>query len=259
MLIFLTNEKEFKRSTISNFKKIEVDVKGWYCPINGKIFMIGMDGIIRSGVCGENKHTTEYKPWWGLKELVLNNSNNNICTLKRGCCFCGSDIQIHKAINKNTYDWFLNNSPLTDNNLSFATKDDKIIAVGVSKQIIPTEVHFHIGKLCNFDCRYCPPAVHDNFSPHSSLSKFKLGLDLLNPHMQKYRELYITGGEPTLNPQLSEMVQYGKELNFTKIGVNTNGTASLTKLTNLLQLGVYLNISFHLSRKKHAYLEGTLK
>ena len=251
MLIALTNKKEFKRTTITNFKMLEVNVKGWYCPINGKLFMMDMDGYLGSGVCGENVHTRTDYPWWNCKELVLNNENNNICTLKRSSCFCGSDIQIHKAINEETYDWFLNNFPKSHNSLPYITKDDKIISVGYHIEKIPlvsnypSELHFHIGKLCNFDCRYCPSNVHNNSDPHESLDKFKTGLDLVTPHMKKLKSVFITGGEPTLNPELPKMIEYCKKLNYNVIEVNTNGTASFTKLTNLLSLGIKLNISFH--------------
>ncbi len=244
MLIALTNKKEFKRTTITNFKMLEVNVKGWYCPINNYIFMIDMDGCLRSGVCGENLHTRTNYPWWDRKELVLNNENNNICTLKRGNCFCGADIKIHKAIDKDTYDWFLNNFPKSHNSLPYITKDDKIISVGTPSPE-RQEVHFLIGKLCNFDCRYCPSSLHNNSDPHESLDKFKAGLDLITPHMKKLKNIFITGGEPTLNPELPKMIEYCKELNYNAIEVNTNGTASLTKLTELASLKVHLMITFH--------------
>ena len=106
-------------------------------------------------------------------------------------------------------------------------------------------VDWYIGKRCNFDCSYCPPWVHDNFSPHTSLEQFKQALNLIDPYvLQKRRNLIITGGEPTLNPLLSEMIHYGHELNYW-VEVNTNGTASLTKLTELASLKVHLMITFH--------------
>ena len=254
MLRVLTSKKEYKLITISDFKRLEIDFTGWYCPINNYIFMIDMDGRIQSGVCTENIHCTKANPWWNLKELVLNTSNNNMCTFKRGNCFCASDIRIHKAIDKDIYDWFKNNWPDENADLSFATTDDKIISVGTPETECQ-EVHFHIGKRCNFDCSYCPPWVHNNFSPNTPLEKFKQILDLIEPHVhykdRARRKLFITGGEPTLNPLLSEMIHYGNKLNYL-IKVNTNGTASLTKLTELASLNVHLMITFHsgLSNKK---------
>lgn len=251
MLRVLTSKKEYKLITISDFKRLEIDFTGWYCPINNYIFMIDMDGKIQSGVCTENIHCTKANPWWNLKELVLNTSNNNMCTFKRGNCFCASDIKIHKAIDKDTYDWFKNNWPDENADLSFATTDDKIISVGTPSPE-RQEVHFLIGKLCNFDCRYCPSSLHNNSDPHESLDKFKAGLDLITPHMKKLKNIFITGGEPTLNPELPKMIEYCKELNYNAIEVNTNGTASLTKLTELASLNVHLMITFHsgLSNKK---------
>ena len=245
LLLVLTDKKEFKLITLANFKKLEINFTGWYCPINNYTFMIEMDGSIRSGVCGENVHTTVLNPWWDLEELTL--TLNNICSLKRGSCFCGADIKAPKAIDEETHKWFRNNKPKLEykkENLQIATTDDNVIAVTDSWQE-DCEVHFHIGKLCNFDCSYCASTVHNNFSPHTSLETFKLALNLINPHVSSTkRKLYLTGGEPTLNPQLAKMIQIGKELNY-RVRINTNGTASLTRLTNLLQLGAYLNITFH--------------
>ena len=242
-LRILTSKKEFKQINITTFKRFEINFTGWYCPINDHIFNIDMDGQIKSGICGENTHTTTSNPWWKQTELTLI-SNNNTCVFKRGNCFCTSDVKVHKAIDKNTYDWFQNNWPALDNNLSFATKDDKIIAVGTTDNTIYQEVHFHIGRRCNFDCSYCPPTVHDNVSPHTSIEKFKQVLNLIEPYILKNRKLFITGGEPTLNPLLVKMIQYGKELNY-MVRINTNGTASLTKLIKLAQLDAYLLVTFH--------------
>tara|TARA_Y100000310_G_scaffold342348_1_gene445263 strand:- start:6356 stop:7297 length:942 start_codon:yes stop_codon:yes gene_type:complete len=242
-LKILTSKKEFKQTDITTFKKFEVNFTNWYCPINDNIFNIDMQGEIKSGICGENIHTTKVNPWWEQSELTLI-SNNNICAFKRGNCFCTSDIKVHKAIDKNTYDWFQNKWPEASDDLLFATKDDEIIAVGTTDVSIDHEVHFHIGRRCNFDCSYCSSAVHDNFSPHTSIEEFKQALNLVEPYVLKNRNLILTGGEPTLNPLLPEMIQYGKKLNY-GVNINTNGTASLTKLIKLAQLDAYLLVTFH--------------
>ena len=71
-------------------------------------------------------------------------------------------------------------------------------------------VEWNMGKRCNLDCGYCPAEIHDNFSPHLTLDEFKHCLKLLHPHLptEPHRRLYITGGEPTINPMLPEFVKH---------------------------------------------------
>ena len=249
--------KEFKRIDMSNLKLLEINFKGWYCPISQYVFMINWDGSINSGICANVMHTTPEgpglgpkDPWWNKTSLEI--SDLNTCNRVKGDCFCDADIYMPKAIDKKVFDWFTNNKPSPDNfnTLPLVEEDDHIIAMS-NKNNISAETHFHIGKRCNFNCSYCSPIwVHDNYSPDMSMQYFKHALNLIEPHMPNNKRLILTGGEPTLNPKLFDMIKYAKEdLNY-DIFVSTNGTASITKMTDLLEYGANLQISFHMEFTK---------
>ena len=241
-LLVLTQHNEFKRIDMVELKMLEINFKGWHCPIDTYVYMINPDGSVMSGVCGNVYHTEWDNPWWTLTELKKN--TNNTCILRRGNCFCDSDINMPKAINKETYNWFLDNrEDVLDVILPIVDKDDKIIALSSDMSILWPQVHFFIGKRCNFDCSYCPPEIHDKGSPHLTLGEFEHALSLI--HLQhKKKKLIITGGEPTLNPDILKMVKHAKSLNYRAI-ISTNGTAPKKRYNELLEEGAMLHISFH--------------
>ena len=250
--------KKFKKIDMTNLKMREINFKGWYCPIDKFIFMINWDGSICSGICANVMHTTSQEPWWGLSKLnieinIHKPGGGDYCKRKKGDCFCDADIYMPKAIDKKVFDWFTNNKPSRDNfnTLPLVEEDDHIIAIASKADRFESETHFHIGKRCNFNCSYCSPIwVHDNYSPDMSMQHFKHALDLVEPYMYKSKKLFITGGEPTLNPKLFNMVKYAKDdLNY-EVYVSTNGTTSLTKMTNLLKYGINLQISMHVEFTK---------
>jgi cyclic pyranopterin phosphate synthase len=253
--------KTYKRISMTNLKLLEINFRGWFCPIETQIICINPDGSIMSGVCGNFTHTGRSAPWWGLEKLKEGTGENFKfeCVFKQNSCSCDSDLYVSKALNKHTYEWFLNNKPyqIESNghvplehysSLPEVTEEDKIIAI-TSKGADLQEVHFHIGKRCNFNCSYCPPNdVHDNHSADIPIDIFKRILGLIEPLIIKNspNRLFITGGEPTLNPELLDMVKYINEhLNYKEIIINTNGTATLDRMKTLLQYNVLLYISLH--------------
>lgn len=84
----------------------------------------------------------------------------------------------------------------------------------------PWFVQLVILRKCNLSCRYC-----NEFDKTSA----PLSLDLLKKRAQKLKELgtfsiNLTGGEPTLHPQLAELIHYCRhELKFLKTSMITNG------------------------------------
>ena len=240
--------KAYKTINIVDLKMLAINFKGWYCPIDTEVFTINPDGTINSGICKNVVHTTIKEPWWSLTELKINSNSNHACIFKDNSCSCDSDLYVTKAINKDTWEWFVNNKPKDNTKLLEITKEDKIIAMERRTES-SQEIHFSIGKRCNFNCSYCPPEeVHDNYSPDILMSVYKRTLGLLEPYTRENKKLFITGGEPTLNPNLLNMVKYALEdLNYPYLVINTNGTATLPNMIRLLQHShkISLYISLH--------------
>jgi sulfatase maturation enzyme AslB (radical SAM superfamily) len=247
-LLVLNQQKEFKQIPMVDLKLLQINFKGWHCPIDTYVYMINPDGSIMSGVCGNVYHTEWDNPWWTLSELKKN--TNNTCILRRGNCFCDSDINMPKAINEETFNWFLDKRDnvlkdfyCNDSVIPHIENNEKIIALSSMHEYLWPQVHFFIGKRCNFDCSYCPPGIHDKDSPHLSIGEFEHALSLIHLK-QENKKLIITGGEPTLNPDILKMVKYAKSINY-KVVISTNGTAPKKRYKELLEEDVNLHISFH--------------
>jgi MoaA/NifB/PqqE/SkfB family radical SAM enzyme len=85
------------------------------------------------------------------------------------------------------------------------------------------KIEWNLGKRCNYDCSYCPSAIHDNFSPHTDIEILKATVNKLMT-LDKPVRLSFTGGEPCVNPKFAELVRYCKHVGVSWISVTTNGT-----------------------------------
>lgn len=85
------------------------------------------------------------------------------------------------------------------------------------------KVEWNIGKRCNYDCSYCPAAIHDNFSPHTDLKVMMEAVDKLVA-LGKPVRLSFTGGEPCVHPKFRDLVTYARHRGIRWISVTTNGT-----------------------------------
>lgn len=85
------------------------------------------------------------------------------------------------------------------------------------------KVEWNLGKRCNYDCSYCPSAIHDNTSPHTDIDLLKATVDKL-VELNKPIRLSFTGGEPCVHPKFDELVRYAKYKGISWISVTTNGT-----------------------------------
>lgn len=84
------------------------------------------------------------------------------------------------------------------------------------------KVEWNLGKRCNYDCSYCPAEIHDNYSPHTDIEILKSTVDKLVT-LGDVR-ISLTGGEPTVHPHISELIDYIKHVGISWLSVTTNGT-----------------------------------
>ena len=78
---------------------------------------------------------------------------------------------------------------------------------------------------CNFQCFYCQDGGENHChqkKTHMTYDTSKKILDVLS--FIGISRIRITGGEPTLNPNFDQIVQYAKKLSFSKIRISTNGS-----------------------------------
>jgi MoaA/NifB/PqqE/SkfB family radical SAM enzyme len=89
------------------------------------------------------------------------------------------------------------------------------------------KVEWNLGKRCNYDCSYCPSAIHDNFSPHTDIDILEATVDKLC-ELGKPLRISLTGGEPCVHPDIENLLEYFKRKNVFWVNITTNGTRSAT-------------------------------
>jgi len=130
-------------------------------------------------------------------------------------------------------------------------------------------VTWDVGRRCNYDCTYCPPHRHDNFSKHASLETLKKTgqfiFDYANLMMPYKRNrgvnINFTGGEPTNNPNFLEFGEwlrktweekykdnYGMNLTIT-----SNGAFGKKMADSICENYGFMTISYH--AEAHASLK----
>lgn len=86
---------------------------------------------------------------------------------------------------------------------------------------------------CNFKCPYCrklPSSWHTNLDS----AKETVGLWA----SQGLKNIRFSGGEPTVHPNLVEIVEFTKKLGIERIAVSTNGSANLELYKKIIKAGV---------------------
>ena len=108
-------------------------------------------------------------------------------------------------------------------------------------------IQIETGTVCNYKCIYCPVAFHNrtgSFMPISLVKKIASELH----HFPNLKQIYLNGyDEPTLNPQLAEVVQLLIHLEA-KITLLTNGTLLTPQLVHDLDAtGADIEFDIHLA------------
>ena len=133
------------------------------------------------------------------------------------------------------------------------TETNKIVSI--KRKEFPTPVVFiqwFIGTRCQYDCQYCSPEWHDTTSPHWSLEQLKLAWTNLlkaNEHRPGIRfVIAISGGEPTMNPDLLPWVKWLREnyhSNLHQFTVATNATQTLEYYQQLAHYVDQITFAIH--------------
>jgi GTP 3',8-cyclase len=101
------------------------------------------------------------------------------------------------------------------------------------------KLRLSLNSICNFACTYCV-SEEDIYSPRKahtgkslSAKEFAVLVSKLHSHL-KLEEVRLTGGEPTLYPQLVDLIHLLKEIGIPKVALTTNGYL-LSKLSKDLK------------------------
>lgn len=116
---------------------------------------------------------------------------------------------------------------------------------------------------CNFDCSYCPPWLHDNFSRYISIDVVKSTVDTFSKKIyqicKEKIDWKLTGGEPLINPDIIEILKYIKNHKITEtISVTSNGSVSIELLRKIIDYIDNFTLSLHIE-KGFPYLKKTIE
>lgn len=112
-----------------------------------------------------------------------------------------------------------------------------------------------LGRRCNFDCTYCTGWMHSTTSPFNKFDQLKKTADFIDRYTKIYSKrehtpfqntISFTGGEPAINPDFFQLVEYMKE-NYPKFRLNltTNGTWNERRGKFLLDNMNSITVSYH--------------
>ena len=122
-------------------------------------------------------------------------------------------------------------------------------------KIDPAEKYFSLTWMiearCNYNCSYCPPELHNNFSKQYSLDDLKhhwTNIHAKTQHKNLKYKINFTGGEVTINKNFLPFVRwltdnYGNDIY--QLLLTTNGSASVNYYKNLYQHIDNISFSFH--------------
>ena len=130
----------------------------------------------------------------------------------------------------------------------------KLIKIESVKSTPFKKIDWKLGNVCNYDCAYCYPLEKDGSLPFVDIATNKAVVDKLCDMYSGERILFnFTGGEPTLYPELYELLSYIKSKNSEHfIRLITNGSRTLRWWNEFLEVPVVDNIlyTFHYSQVK---------
>jgi len=128
------------------------------------------------------------------------------------------------------------------------------------------QITWDLGRRCNYDCSYCPPHRHDNFSRHATFDELKSSVDFV----LKYADLYntyrnykevgftFTGGEPTVNPYFIDFFKYlrakynenYKDKYTCFFSVTSNGAVNKNMVSSITKYVDHITVSYHTEATK---------
>lgn len=99
-----------------------------------------------------------------------------------------------------------------------------------------------ITEYCNFSCPYCRGLADYVYGERKvkrlSLDEIKQNIDYWCEGELPLENIRFSGGEPTLHPDIREIISYAKEKGIKRIAISTNGSNDLELYKELIDNGV---------------------
>ena len=111
--------------------------------------------------------------------------------------------------------------------------------------IVPKNVYIRLNRVCNLSCSFC---LAEKISPGLSKEQLKTILKILK--LNGVEKAKLTGGEPTLRPDLFEIIEYSIELGMDTV-IYSNLYISEEIINKLIQYPISVSTSIHGDEKFH--------
>jgi len=174
--------------------------------------------------------------------------NQNLCT-KCGACYTSCPV---KAIEKIDNGFRINNEKCIR---CYCCIENCIYeAVRIEKESVGADL-IRLGLTCNQKCVFC--TAYTPKQEALNTKEVKKDIDFLSK--KGYGKLALTGGEPTLRKDLTEIVKYAKNAGIKTVELQTNGVLLKNKIfvKRLVDAGIgHFFVSIH-SHKRKIYHEIT--
>jgi organic radical activating enzyme len=164
-------------------------------------------------------------------------------------CSCGADVILSKAkssfhreilavTNKSWEGKEFTKDNTTDNIVDFVAAEMNFP--------IPYQILWDLGRLCNYDCSYCWPNVHNRHEKHKDYNDIVNVCDNIINNWSKGDTIRwnFGGGEPTLHPNFLDLLKFLKSKNQW-IMVTSNGTRDYKYWSQAVKYLNSINLSAH--------------
>jgi MoaA/NifB/PqqE/SkfB family radical SAM enzyme len=212
-------------------------LKGWTCSQGIENLFINSDGVVYGASCEQGGPLGNVFTEFELpKEWPL--CYKNICS-------CGADLFIPKV-------QALEYMPVLRKKKELPTvmskKVDSLFSVEAMERVYGThykQVHWEIGRRCNYNCSYCWPNIHNSYETHKGLEELVTATDKIQEQFvgDSGCNFIITGGEPTANPAFLDWCRYLNALGY-HLSMHSNGSRKPDYYQELINYGD-LNLSVH--------------
>jgi organic radical activating enzyme len=207
--------------------------------------------------CELFRHTTNLNSQTGEIRYTSCGNETEVCTV--GLCPCATDMLIPKSSNIENLEILRANAESYDGMPDeWSASDGMPLALGAT-DLLKNEcfvVDWFLLRRCNYDCTYCGPMVHDDFSEYPTLATIKKQLDDIPFPKDKKVFFVLSGGEPTIHPNILEIIDMCSDVG--EIEMLTNGTASITKYSKILKKA-RITVSMHHDYINEKWLEKWLR
>jgi MoaA/NifB/PqqE/SkfB family radical SAM enzyme len=119
----------------------------------------------------------------------------------------------------------------------------------------PMMVTWDLGRRCNYDCSYCTALHHNNHSRHRTVDELKHAFNFIKQWTDTYNNsrsspfettINFTGGEPTVNPNFWDLVDYVKSTDPSiRMSMTTNGAWHSKNTDKIIENFVGVTVSYH--------------